>query len=83
MTRSRRIGSTTSTGELPTLIDAEVLAQTWGVPARHVRRLVEERRIPFVRIGRYVRFDIEQLAIWIDANRVDQYRPAPERKPSR
>jgi excisionase family DNA binding protein len=68
---------------LPRLVDAETLAQSLGVGIRHVRRLVDERRIPFVKVGRYVRFDVEQIAAWVDANRVDQHRPALVRAPGR
>jgi len=35
-----------------------------------VRRLVAERRIPFLKIGKYVRFDPDELAAWLDAQRV-------------
>lgn len=42
---------------------------------RVVRRLVQERRIAYVKVGRYVRVEPDELAGWIEANRV---RP-PER----
>ncbi len=35
-----------------------------------MRRLIAERRIPFVKIGRFVRFDPEEIAAWIDGQRV-------------
>lgn len=72
-----------ATRSLPILVDAETLAQTLGVGVRHVRRLVEERRIPFIKVGRYVRFDVEQVAEWIDGNRVAQCRPAVQGRHAR
>ncbi len=35
----------------PRLLDITTLAQLLGVNARHVRRLVAERRIPFIKWG--------------------------------
>ena len=40
---------------------------------RHVRRLVFERRIPFVKVGRYVRFDAHEITRWIDDHRVPSH----------
>jgi excisionase family DNA binding protein len=43
-------------------------AQWLNVPERMVRRLVTERRIPFVKVGRYVRFRPEDVEGWRDGN---------------
>lgn len=43
-----------------------------GVTTRFVRRLVEERRIPFHKIGRFVRFRPGDVDDWIAAARIDQ-----------
>jgi excisionase family DNA binding protein len=48
------------------------------VTARFVRRLVEERRVRFVKLGRLVRFDPVEMETWIGASRV-----APHRTPVR
>jgi excisionase family DNA binding protein len=40
------------------------------VTRRHVRRLVDERRVPFVRVGRFIRFDPAEIADWLNYNRV-------------
>ena len=45
-----------------------------GVSVRHVRRLVAERRIPYIKWGRYLRFDPVQLETWIDDARVTPHR---------
>jgi excisionase family DNA binding protein len=43
-------------------------AQWLSVPERMVRRLVAERRIPFVKVGRYVRFRPQDVQAWRDGN---------------
>jgi excisionase family DNA binding protein len=42
---------------LPQLLTMEQLANRLGVTSRHVRRMVDERRVPFLRVGRFIRFD--------------------------
>lgn len=56
---------------LPTLVDIDTVAGHLGVSVRHIRRLIDERRIPFVKVGRYVRFDVEAIAGWVNAHRTD------------
>ena len=41
-------------------------AQWLTVPERMVRRLVAERRIPYVKVGRYVRFRPQDVKDWRD-----------------
>lgn len=53
------------------LLDTDELAEVLRVTPRHVRRLVAERRIPFLKVGRFVRFDPGELDIWLDEQRVD------------
>jgi len=54
----------------PRFLEVEGLAGWLGIEVVFVRRLVAERRIPFVKIGRLVRFDPEEIAAWIDGRRV-------------
>lgn len=35
---------------------------------RHLRRLVNERRIPYIKVGHFVRFDPEQVHRWLEDN---------------
>lgn len=56
------------------LIDIEALAAWLGVEIVFVRRLVAERRIPFLKIGKFVRFDPLEVAGWIDDQRVGIYK---------
>lgn len=51
------------------LLDIEAVARRLGVPTRHVRRLVSQRRIPFIKWGHLLRFDPNDLETWIDRAR--------------
>jgi excisionase family DNA binding protein len=53
------------------LIDIVEAATRLGVPVRHVRRLVAERRVPYVKWGARLHFDPQELDDWIDRHRVD------------
>jgi excisionase family DNA binding protein len=65
------------------LIDVEALAAWLGVEIVFVRRLVAERRIPFLKIGKFVRFDPPEVARWIDDQRVDTYKERSARRDRR
>jgi excisionase family DNA binding protein len=52
----------------PLMTIAEV-AERLGVSVRHVRRLVNERRIPFVKWGHLLRFDPVEIEAWLDRAR--------------
>ena len=58
------------------LVDIEAVAQHLGVSVRHVRRLVFERRIPFIKWGHLLRFDLDEIAVWIDGWRQGGAKPA-------
>ena len=53
------------------LIDMEAVADVLGVTRRHIQRLVSERRIPYLKVGRFVRFDPGELSVWLEAQRVE------------
>jgi excisionase family DNA binding protein len=63
-----------STAELPVLLDQSALAAHLGITERHVRRLVAERRIPFVKVGRFVRFDPAAVTEWLERSAVEARR---------
>lgn len=50
------------------LIDVETAAERCGVSPRQIRNLVYKRQIPFVKIGRLVRFHPLALDQWIADN---------------
>ena len=58
------------TETLPHLLDIEQVAQHLGVNVRHMRRLVADRRIPYVKWGHLIRFDPDELRPWLDARTV-------------
>lgn len=66
---------TTSRTELPHLLDIAALADHLGVDARHVRRLVAERRIPYIKWGHLLRFDPTEIQDWINNCRRHPSRP--------
>lgn len=45
------------------------MAERLGVNQRHVRRLVAEGRIPYLKWGRLLRFDPDELDAWLDRAR--------------
>jgi len=56
------------------LMDINSVAAALGVSRRHIQRLVSERRIPFLKVGRFVRFDQAALTTWLDGQRVNPTR---------
>jgi len=46
------------------------LAEQLGVTERFIRRLVFERRIPYLKIGKFIRFDPTVVDEWISERRV-------------
>lgn len=52
------------------LVDIHGAARILGVPVRHVRRLVAERRVPFIKWGSRLHFDPVELEQWIDVHRI-------------
>ena len=54
------------------LLTIDGAAERLGVPVRHVRRLVTERRIPYIKWGSILHFDPDEIDAWIDQHR----RPA-------
>ncbi|WCO68718.1 helix-turn-helix domain-containing protein [Iamia majanohamensis] len=66
---------TPPTSDLPHLVDIATLADHLGVDVRHIRRLVSERRIPFIKWGHLLRFDPTEITAWIDDNRHHPGRP--------
>jgi excisionase family DNA binding protein len=58
-----------TTGTLPQLLTIDQLAERLGVTVRHVRRLVAEKRVPYLKVGKFVRFDPAEVGEWLDGNR--------------
>ena len=63
---------TTSTGarsEPEPLMDLPAVARRLGVNERHIRRLVAERRIPYLKWGHLLRFEPAEIECWLDVSR--------------
>ena len=54
---------------LPQLIDIPQLAAVLGTSIRHIRRLIAEHRIPYLKVGRLIRFDPADISTWLDGSR--------------
>lgn len=59
----------------PILLDIAGLAGRLAVSERYIRRLVFERRIPFLKIGHFIRFDPADINSWIAQARVPVETP--------
>ncbi len=62
-------GVVTRTGQTA-LLDIEGLAEWLATSPRHIRRLVAEKRVPYVKVGHFVRFDRDDIAAWIEEQKV-------------
>lgn len=62
--------------EPPRLLDIKTLtSEEWlNTTERQVRRLIADKKIPYVKVGHFVRFDPAEIRKWIDSNRVDVAR---------
>jgi excisionase family DNA binding protein len=56
---------------LDTLLSVEQAAERLGTSVRFVRRLIAERRIAYVKVGRHVRLDPADVEAFIAARRVE------------
>ena len=57
--------------ELDTLLSAEQAAERLGTSVRFVRRLIAERRIAYVKLGRHVRIAERDLINFVVTGRVE------------
>lgn len=58
---------------LPQLLSIDQLAGYLGTSVRHVRRLVTEHRVPYLKVGHFIRFDPAEIALWLDQTRHPEY----------
>ncbi len=63
-------GSDLAARSVPHLMDITALAERLGVTPRHIRRLVAERRVPFIKWGHLIRFDPAEIAEWLEQARI-------------
>lgn len=60
------------------LLDIAGVAEYLGTSERHIRRLVSERRIPHVKLGGLVRFNLDTIDAWLVDN---ERRPGGDAPP--
>ncbi len=53
------------------LLDAKSAAEYLCTTERHIRRLVDEKRIPYQKVGGKLRFDTTRLEAWLEAQAVE------------
>jgi excisionase family DNA binding protein len=64
-----RLSSNQQGETLPALVDIVAVAKALGISMRQVRRFVADGHIPFVRVGHLIRFDPDELNVWINVRR--------------
>jgi excisionase family DNA binding protein len=55
---------------LQPLLTFKQAAALLGLPENSLRRYIRERKIPYLRIGKLIRFDPVELQAWLDSRRV-------------
>ena len=63
------------------LINADELSDHLNVPVSWVRRQTRLRAIPFIKAGRYVRFDLERVLEVLNERTDDGKRQTPSTQP--
>jgi excisionase family DNA binding protein len=59
---------THATTPLAPLLDTEDVARHLGISARQVRTMKARHELPYVTVGRLVRYRLQDLAAWENAN---------------
>ena len=57
------------------LLDIKEAADRLGTTERHIRALIADRKIAYIKVGGLVRFDPSALDAWIKANTVPAVTP--------
>jgi excisionase family DNA binding protein len=69
-TASRRCPETTGEEPAMTLLTVDQAAERLATKPRFIRRLIAERRIPYIKLGSHVRIDTTDIDVFIDRGRV-------------
>ena len=57
------------------LLDIKEAAERLGTTERHMRALIANRKIAYIKVGRLIRFDPKSLDEWIEANSIMAVTP--------
>ena len=79
-TRDMMLGRKAHRVPMPELVDIEKVAAHLGVSVRHVRRLVAERRIPYVKWGNLLRFDPPEVTRWVQLKSIEPFQSSHLRR---
>ena len=52
------------------LMNVEAAAERLATTERHVRELIYREEIPYLKVGRLVRFDADDLDAWLETRRI-------------
>lgn len=58
------------------LLDIAQAAERLNLTPRFIRRLIAERRIDYLKIGKFIRFHPTELDAWIERQRIEHLREA-------
>ena len=56
------------------LLDSQEMSEWLGCTVKHVRNLVFRREIPFIKVGRLVRFEQGAIRVWLKNRSHNEYR---------
>ena len=56
------------------LLDIDQAAERLNVTPRFIRRLIAQRRIDYLKIGKFIRFKPDDLDTWIEDQRIQHVR---------
>ena len=54
------------------LLDIQEVSQLIGISISTLYKMTSQRRIPFVKIGRLIKFDRKKILEWIEQNSVQE-----------
>ena len=65
------------------LLNVKELSELTGLSENTIYCWVSQRRIPFVKLGRLTKFDLEKIEEWIEENSVreEKFEPIRGRRP--
>jgi len=55
--------------EIPKLVDIQTLSERLDLPRSWLYARTRKREIPFRKLGRYVRFDVNEIQDWLEGQK--------------
>lgn len=59
-------------------VDLKAVAEYLGSSERHVRNLVQMRKLPHYKVGRLLRFKLSEVERFVQASKVETNQPQPD-----